>query len=130
MLSRRGAGTESLDQVRPTPPWLLRKNVNLKELYVEIVQECDSKGVTDKGGQIEGFAWFRNGKDPEAGALYTRQYSKLVNGCQMKVVGVALVGSRGLVSIPPPLPQQSGDRGQNERANGEVREVRAGACRG
>jgi hypothetical protein len=71
--------------VAPTPLGVLRKNINLKELRVQVAQGCDFKGVMGERQAIEGSGWFQNGKDREAGALYTRQYSNLVNGCQMKV---------------------------------------------
>ena len=69
-----------------TPPLLfLRKNLILRMLEVHTAQECDSKGVMKDGWPIERFAWFQNGKSRAGVTLYTSQYNKLVNGCQMKV---------------------------------------------
>jgi hypothetical protein len=71
MLPSREPGDESLGGWTPLPG-VLRKNINLKELYVRTAQEFDSRGVTGEGAEIERVAWFENGKDREAGRLYTR----------------------------------------------------------
>src|ERR1700755_3429099 len=66
----------------PTPPCVLRKDVKVKELRVRVVQGCDSKGFIRQTKRNRGRAIGREEGMYGELALYTRQYSKLVNGCQ------------------------------------------------
>ena len=82
MIDGDGDGLVGAD---PSPRVFFLKNVKLKELYVEMMQECDSMALTGMRENLTELGGFRNGNRREDESLYTRQYSRLVNGRQMKV---------------------------------------------
>ena len=66
-----GAGND-VRRGDPPPPVFSRKNVKLKELYVELVQGCDSMALIGIWGNVTELGAFRNGKRRESVSLYTR----------------------------------------------------------
>ena len=75
MPEKRGdARWGSLEPVVPSPRMFLRKDVKVKELRVEWMQECDSMGLIGVFGQ-DGAVAVPKWEQTEGVALHTKQYT-------------------------------------------------------